>query len=354
MATLLNKQSGQVTISVTSITATPDAYVLARSILLFSYRGGDNETRGSACSGEKTNTTTLTFSRNFDIAADLIIEWQLFEFDTDVTVEDFSRAGEGTVAINSVTLANAFITETLSNTGTSLGQNNYLRSIFNSQTEIELISVGTPTAPESRGQVVEFTGCSVQEISRTIANWGASSTTAIITSVTEVDTILISTQSSTATSDFDDDWSRVTLTDDTTVTMDRVASTNITTIVWNIFVLEFTDGTTSQKAQHTLADADATDDITITSVTLDESGVILSGASPWGMSHGNAAVADDDFSDGAMTVFLFDNVTVRLTRTNTTGANGIYYQVIEWNAALAVVAEAADSPWFMPVGDISE
>lgn len=337
MAELLNKQTGQVTLTGTSVDATPSAYTPSRSILLWSYRGGHTQPDNGAVSGFKVNGTTLRWTRDDSVAGtDPVIEWQLLEFDADVSVQDVSRVGNGTIAISAVDLSRSFILPGgIMSTGTIMNDNDFCRWRFNSTTEVEALLTTANATQTFRAQVVDFQGASVQELTHTVTSFTGTSTDDVIP--TTVDTgasiVFASYQTSIPTGDdFLDMLWRVRFVDGDTLRYDREGTVSVS-VTFTAFVIEFTDGTVVQSGVHTVADLDTQDDITITAVTMTDCSVHLGAASAMSCMHGTAAVVDDDSRDAFFGVVLLDATTIRVERDGGSGQGQcqLSWYAVSWN-----------------------
>jgi len=199
MAKLIGRQSGTVTISApaTSATASPTSYTLARTILQYTYRGGLDRPDQGSVRGEKTNTTTLTFSREVGTSGTCVIEWRLMEFDADVNVQDINMPAPGasssTAAISAVTLSRSFILSGgIQTGGGDFGENDWTLFKFNSTIEIEEQKGASWSVGSLEVQVVDFIGTSVQEVLHQEVAWTGTSTTDVIASVDTGKTWVIS------------------------------------------------------------------------------------------------------------------------------------------------------------------
>lgn len=333
MAVLEGKQSGSATIIYTEdyVEATVSAYTLAQSILLFTHRGGDAEPDEGCIRGWKVDTTTLRFERDDLDRAPIIIEWQLLEFDTDVDIQDIQRTNNGQITVNAITAANTFVVPGgYENNGNTFGGDDWLRVWLSDTTTCDFASEDDAPSSVRNAQVVEFTGCDVQHFSNNYSGTGQSDTQTI-TEVTQANTGLFSSMSTSVTP-FDDALWRMRLTSTTVVTFDRQGNGN-DSFDWELYVAEFTDGTTLQQGIHTLADTDAQDDITIDEVTIAECAVNMGGSGPNYGTHGSTGDTNDDPRDSFVTVIFLDTTTIQIDRVETNSALELAYQVWEWNTA---------------------
>lgn len=337
MAVLTGRQSGSDVVVDSTLTVPVSAYTLANTILLFTYRGGDDRAQRGFLRGRKATTTTIVFERSSGAVVDPTVEWELLEFDTDVAVEELAVTGSTTQAISAVTLARSFIVpsgiEAANNQWTG---DEYCRWRFNSTTQVE--TLGTNSININNAQVVDFTGCSVQEVVHSLSSTTLTLSDDVIASVTAGDSLLIATYSDD-NSDSEQDrhqW-RARILNSTTVRFERNTGTSLDAD-WNYFVCEFTDGTSLQQAVETVGSGATIANIIVTAVTIAETASVISGSGPlWALS-GRSALADDDTRTILFSVVLTTTTNLRLQRETSGAESQLAYQLVEWNTAAAAVA----------------
>lgn len=342
---LTNKQSGTVTLSGTSVTDTPSSYTLAQSVLWFSHSGGGTSApEHGFVRGEKTDSITLTFTRNEATGDSPVIEWQLFEFDSDMNVQDVVSSPDWdnsktveTETISAVVAANAWIVAGgIAQSGGGVQQDDRISIKFNSTTVVEFECVGAPNLGSSICQVVEYVPANVQTQNDTFVDTTSSSeTSSAFSAVVEASTFVECTYETDKGTFFARNlWSHI-LSSTTQVTYRRVLATDLTP-QFELMVVELDgDATSVQDGQHTLASGDLSDPITISSVTEADSLSLLGGCSDQ-RSHGTSDQTTDDTALAHMTVDFNSGTEIRVDRTAGAGtANDIDWQVIEWARAAA-------------------
>lgn len=340
---LSSKQTGTATIADASesTTATVSAFTLARSVLFFSYSGGNNAPKHGAINAVKTDTTTLTWSRS-DSSGAVTIEWQLLVFDSDMTVQELSwtitDAAEDDT-ISAVTRADSWIEPGGANElGNSFSDDDFFRLHFTSTTNVEAERDNGTSSAVVTGQVCEYSNADTQEQTDTYtAHTDTAKTSASFTAVTLTQSFIRVTGDEGGTElAFDDDLWSAKFASTTAVTYTRAANASMAN-THDLFVCAITDGTSTEDGSHTNADADATDPITITSITTDQTAVILTSASIFS-AHGIAAVTDDDPRDGFYGLVLDTSTQMTITRTASSGACTLEWHAIEWAAASGMLS----------------
>jgi hypothetical protein len=337
MALLQNKQSGSVTIAVDNFsnTATVTAFVLARSLLKISVTSSESSPNDGYVTAVKTNTTTLTFTRTDDQGA-ATVAWELFEFDSDVTVQDVSKSGAGTAAISAVTLAQTFpvCTQTGINANYQSSETSIIQ--FNSTTEIEAVTNGgSPGVHEV--QVVDYTGCAVQNTTHSVSTFTSLSTTDTITEVDTGATLVwgTSTTNAGAFTTFEDGLFQLRLTNATTLTMTRADTTSFD-FGFNLFAVEFTDGGEVQEGELSVASTATSADATL--VDLGDTGRIgtfLGTCHAHGFTYGKSTANSDDIPESAVRTTLPNTTTFRITRHEGVDRTAtVTYQAMEWHVSV--------------------
>lgn len=333
MAYLLRKQSGQSTLSGTSVQATVTTYVLARSILIWKYRGGFSSPSAANCSGRKLNTTTLEFTRNQSSGDAVVIEWELMEFDTDVTVQDLSSSySSGTthnITVSSVTVSQSFLVEggVSGKGGSSLSNDDFARWKLTSSTNVERY-LNEAYDGTFYAQLVDYAACSVQRFDKS-AQTGAQWTQTIST-VTSNKVALWASCTLNAAAGMDDLYYTYL---NTTTEVRGYAYVGGTSSDLHIQVVAFSDNTTTQHNTYTVASGTATDNITISTVDTDLACCMGQGCTSVGMSHGTSDDSDDDTRTTFFSAVLTSGTNLQVQRTDATGQTGyISWCVIEFEA----------------------
>jgi hypothetical protein len=332
MPVLKNRQAGSVLLTSTSIDVTVSTYELNGSVLFFSYRGGDNAPSRSMVMGEKLNTTTLRFTRDAAGGNSPTIEWELLEFDDDVTVQDLSVAEntdcnpEITQSITSVTTGETFIVPMgARNPGTGFGTDDTLRLRLASSTTVGQFC-NSNGSPEVRYQVVSYSGATVQRFLRN--NQAGTSWSQTISTAATGNTFIVASGAVEGGVGFDDIW-RIYQASSTSIAGDRNTNGNGTDL--SVEVITTTE-VTATKAQRSVPLSTQIDNLTISSVTENVSCSVLCGGTNLWASHGYYGGVTDDFNIACFSVRLTSATNLRLERQTSGQTADVYYQVIEWNA----------------------
>lgn len=328
---LLRRQSGTVTISGTSTTATVSIYDPNASILLFTYNGGDESPTSSSILAEKTNSTTLTFSRNAIGGINISINWELLEFDNTILVQNFivtPTSGTVNQTINAVDLQKSFIIP-LGNkiSGVSFGVDNFIKYTFTSSTNV-LCQTNSASSGTFAFQVVQYKNCNVQSFN--VGSKNTTSWTQTISSVNINKTILLSSCSFSANIQVRDLYS-LTLTNNTTVTASRFSSILRPSCNISLFVVSFTDNTSIQYGELTLTGLSNT--ATIINQPIYRSSIMFSGIGYLGITYGYADIASDSVVDVAHAAILTNETTLSITRASSTASSTVNWQVINWDTS---------------------
>jgi len=201
MATIKSVQSGTVTIADNSAsnTATIMSVATDKAFLTFTVRHNDTctnqQARDMQVRGVLTNSTTLTFDRN-DAASEqgtCVVSWFVIEYTSGVTVQRGtvgSIAGTYNVTIAAVTLAQSWpIVSMQGAVNYDYGWADTVRAEITTTTNLALVNNVEAWNSEYAWQVIDYTGASVQKITKALADTGTSQTSTI-TSVTMAQTFL--------------------------------------------------------------------------------------------------------------------------------------------------------------------
>jgi len=201
VATIKSVQSGTVTIADNSAsnTATITSVTTANSFLMFTVRHNNasvRDTRDTKVRGVLTNSTTVTFDRD-DAASGqgtCVLSWFVIEYTSGVTVQRGTVAGINAtthnVTITAVTLAQSWpIVSQQGVTSYDYGYADTVQAEITTTTNLALTVAGNASTHDFAWQVIDYTGASVQKITKALANTGTSQTSTI-TSVTTTQTFL--------------------------------------------------------------------------------------------------------------------------------------------------------------------
>jgi hypothetical protein len=344
VAYLLNKQSGQATLSGTSVTPTVSTYTLARSILIWKFRGGYNTPTSGQVSGRKLSTTQIQFTRNGTDGDTVIVEWELLEFDTDVTVQDLSSSySEGTthnITVSSVTVSQSFLISggVEGKSGSAFSADDFARWALTSSTNVERYLYEAFDAT-FYAQLVDYADCSVQRFNRD--NQSGAQWPQTISSVTTTKVALWASGTIRDAGGMDDIYETYL---NTSTEVRGYAYTGATVNDLHVQVVEFTDNTTTQHADYSVSSGTATDNITISNIDTDLSCSMLQGCTSLGMSHGTSIDTDDDTRTTFFTTLLTSGTNLQVQRTDGTGVTAyIGYCVITFEEEAAV---GENAPFF--------
>lgn len=275
----------------------------------------------------------------------LVVEVAVVEFDASkVTVQQgtyqiTTAATSGTATISAVTLANSFVQHSwLVGSAPATNDPAAVRARFTSTTQLTFDRGASGGQVDGHYYVVESdTGdFSVQESTITLS--AVSSNTGTITSVTTNKTFLVGSFTCASTADDNTLGSvDVTLTDATTITVQRNGSTG--TIVWTGYAISFAAGgaETIQRGTITAQGATASQNVSITTVDSNLAMVQNAGNVSAFKSGSFPGAGSSDNSDAQCAWDFVDTSTIRVQH-NTSGGeanNDISWEVIEWEISLS-------------------
>ena len=333
MATFSVRQSGSTTIPNTggSATATVSSYTAANTILKISVRGGNTSPTDDMVRAVKTNSTTLTFTRT-GTTVTTVVFWELIEFSDGVTVQDISVSAEGTQAISAVDLGQSWLT--ITGLGANSGFSGKYAPLlqFNSTTQIELDTDSVAWGTGGTIQVVDYTGCDVQNTTRTLTTSTATQTTTTLTAVdTDVTLVFGSMKIDGNPILFNAGFWRCFLASSVSQQMNRNAGTSFT-MNFNMFAVEFTDDTAVQDVQGTITGGSTTGNFTFSAVTQSRTMTWLGGCNAYGMSTGLIAHAGDGGTHAMFTSAFTTTTNFQVVRVGTSDNSSISGQSIEFAA----------------------
>lgn len=327
MSVLKIKQSGTTTLINPSQAVTVSSYTASKSILYFTFKGGDGQADRSMVRGVKTNSTTITFYRNNSLGTTPTIEWTLLQFDADTDVQDIDESGTGTqnTTITSVDTSKAFVVssgsncadDTLTDTQSALLQ-------LTSSTNVRRITGTGGTSGTFAYQVVEQAGThgakSVQFFSLS-AQTGTSFNQSI-TSVATDRTILFGSGKSAGNYYYSDVF-RLNLASATSVTGTR-AGTNSFDV--GFYVVEYD---TNVKVQRGSVAVGSSTDVTLTSIVVANALAQMAAAHSCGFALGSNSDNTGDGTNANVVASFTNSTTLNLSRTGTLGTNTVNWQVME-------------------------
>ena len=336
-------QSGSTTSTANGLTTvTITAVTMSKAFLVFSTAHNLNRPVGSEVSGRLASTTTLEFNRvtNEASPATITIQWSVIEYNCGVNVQRGSTSPSATTnnvtitAVNSTAAAFTTFSKTPTSTDSSWDSNDPTVVELTSTTNLQF-RVDTAAATHTVWwQVVEFTDATMIAVQRGTTSLSGATTSTTTTLGTAVNTahtfVLVSSRSTGTGTDIGSGFVRGTLTNSTTVTLDRgAANYNVTEIAWQ--AVELKDGSTVQNGSATVASASATGTASLTAVTLARSNAFASGMSGGGLNCGRTAYTTDDVLGVAcFTLALSSTTQLTLTRANTAAAADVGWFVVSW------------------------
>ncbi len=336
-------QSGSTTSTANGLkTVTITAVTMSKAFLLFSTSHNLNRPVGSEVSGRLTSTTTLEFNRVTDEAspATITIQWSVVEYNCGVTVQRGSVAPAATTnnvtitAVNSTADAFTTFSKTPTSTDSSWDSNDPTVVELTSTTNLQFRVDAAVATHTIHWQVVEFTDSTMIKVQRGTTSLTGATTSTTATLGTAVNTahtfVLVSTRATGSGTDIGSGLVRGTLTNSTTVTLDRSAANyNVTEIAWQ--AVELKEGSTVQNGSATVASAAASGTVSLTAVTLARSNAFASGMSGGGTNCGRTAYTTDDVLGVAcFTLALTSTTQLTLTRANTAAAADVGWFVVSW------------------------
>ncbi len=351
-STISGVQSGTATIASGSATQTVTitAVDTTKSFLVFSVQMNDNAPECTQISGQITNSTTLTFSRDTACATSAItVQWYVAEFSSGVSVQrgsrDMSTSGTGVenVSITAVNRRKSFPIISMRKAGTAYDNDDFVRARFTADDTLQL-SQQDSASPSGivEWQVVEYDDSFVQ---RGDVSWGTTDATKTVT-VNAVDTakswLMFYYNSAGGTAaDIGQKLVRGEITNSTTLTFTRANTGQAMDMTW--FLVEFNDNTTVQKGAANFTSTDTVKDVTISSVTTGNSIATLSGWNLWGGS--TAYNVDDNPGVAAFTAEFTTATNLRLTRalTGSVAADASWF-VIDFSNTTPAITSVVDTP----------
>lgn len=328
MSILKIKQSGSTTLINLSQAVTVSTYTASKSVLYFSFKGGDGQADRSMVRGVKTNSTTITFYRNNDLGTTPTIEWTLLQFDADTDVQDIDESGTGTAdtTITAVDTSKAFVVsngvtcadDTLSDTQSALLQ-------LTSSTNVRRITGTTGTAGTFAYQVIEQAGThgakSVQFFS--LAAQTGTSFSQTITSVSTDRTILFGSAKKNGSGYYYSDVFRLSLASATSVTGNRAGTGSFDV---GFYVVEYD---TNVKVQRGSTAVGTSTDVTLSTIVVANAVAQMAAAHSCGFALGSNSDSTGDGTNANTLAAITSATNVNLSRTGTTGTNTVNWQVME-------------------------
>ncbi|MBD3239495.1 MAG: hypothetical protein GF331_02845, partial [Chitinivibrionales bacterium] len=333
-ATLGSLQRGSASIigGQSQTTVTISSVVKTQSFLLFSVAAAGNPSDFNV-GGEITDATTLTFER-FGTSGDVSIEWQVLEFSSGVTVQHgrlqrhgTGLAGDTTVPISSVDLGRSFATVTMSNSGSSLNNNEDATADITHADSLRIALSGGPDEADFFWQVVQFDGATVQKLTPSMGTADLTTTATLGTAVDPSRSMLIGNFRGPGA------WApserpRAELTDGNTVTLTRDAGGSTADFV--LYVVAFSDGSTVSRDTVRFDNGIGSRPVSIGAVDASRAAVVIPGH--YGRQGTSDLASGDDPATGWFTVALSAANQITVTRAAAASNAVCPYEVVTFSA----------------------
>ena len=329
MASLFRRQSGFADIAAGTnsigVGGLP-SYVASRSLLVFTLRGGDQRPDGSLVRGQKNGANSLLFTRNASPANSITIDWELYEFDAGVQIQDINFTGNGSTGITAVTQARSFIVSSgYSVTGGVQSDEDTVRFSFASSISVSHTTSGVNAIGTL--QVVDYPNCNVQSFLKSVAS--GTSWDQGITPVIMNRTLLWASMfygGGAAELQFNVVF-RIELQASGNVRGNRSVA-SVTNHDITVFVCQFLDWAVQRGAQSQSGGTSLTD-VLIDSVNIDRSMSKTVSEMGAGHSYCESTATSDAFDEVSYKAFLIDATHLRLQRSNSTPSNVVSWEVAE-------------------------
>ena len=341
MARICSVQSGDLTYDFStgaSITATISSIDTSKSFLVYTIRqtnGARGCFTGAGVTGALTSSTQVTFYRQFP-SETWSIRWYVVTFSSGMSVQRGSTSvGTSTVNVTLTDLGDTAKCWAIQNSHNNTNgwnpppSQHTVKYDITSTTNLALISYENGAKPVAYWQVVKYTSCSVQKISKSFTT--GTTGTSTITSVTLTKSFI------NLTGRHQDDQARpdymwhAYLTDATTLTYERVTS-DASTAEFITYVVSFTDKATCGQYKTAITANQQYKDVT---VSLGQTGSTWpQGNNHYNYSCGDAAQPDNQMTRGCYTPYYTSTTNIRLSHsTNGTDYDGkacnYYWDLIE-------------------------
>lgn len=329
MSVLKTMQSGEATLTSTSLAVTVASYSVASSILIFSVKGGNSTAIDAMVRGVKTDSTTLTFYRGGDTGTAPTIQWDLLEYDADTDVQDITESGTGTqdTTISTVSTDEAFvISNGMSTSDSALSDTTTAALEVTSSTNVQRRTGNTGGSGTFSYQVVEQTGQhGVQSVQFfNVSGQTGTSFSQTITSVDTDRTLLFGSGRCNDTGGYDySDPFRLNLSSSTTV-----ASARTGTASWDacFYVVEYSSDVMVQRGEQSVG---TDNDITITEVVVQNTVAMCTASHSMGFSHGDNSSASSTGDDAHVKCVVDWEQNLNTQRVGTTGTCTANWQIME-------------------------
>lgn len=331
MPQVVSLQSGSETLSAASGNITISSVNLDHAVVLVSFSCQAQNAGNALLTAYLSSATNIAWRRE-NGATSGYVHWWVIEFDDTVNVQRGSQTvstADTDISISAVTLAESFALGLRSSDNFSGGLGSAIAQfVLTSTTNLQVSHFVAPLGTEyTSWQVVSCPDFAVQ--SGTISLAAAAQNSATISAVDVNQTFLVHSAESSATSDeIRGIFSRLTLTNSTTVT----ANVPVTGLghTAHFYAVDVEDaGTAVQRGLVTIAATagDATQNVTITAVDTNFAVALLAGA----YGHGGMTSATvDQFSDALVRVNLTSTTNLEMFSDLKSTTSDFDWQVIEF------------------------
>ncbi|MDZ7647088.1 MAG: T9SS type A sorting domain-containing protein [Cytophagales bacterium] len=296
---------------------------MSKSFLVFSSTIDSDQPQYFQVGGEITNSTTLTFERTGNTGT-VSISWQVFEFESGVTVQhgsntNVARNTNVNVAINCIDLTKSFVLVTARKSGAAYGNDDGITANLTTSTNLQLFITGAAGAnmEEVYWQVIEYQAATVKKVTATLAAGVASSTSTISPAVSDLTKAMVVSNHGQNGDVFSDDLPRTELTNTTTVTYSRVGTAQAFNFV--AYVIEFTDQSTVTRGSQNFGSGSTSQNVAIAASA--SSGVIGSGN--YGRQGSTTFATTDNLGHNWFTYEITSAVNLQINRAVGTGFTAI-------------------------------
>jgi hypothetical protein len=334
MAVLKNIQSGVKSFTGTSDSITIDSVVTSKTIIFVSSSTDTTQDGPGAglFTAHLSNSTTISLSRDNNTGTHTI-RWYAVEFESGVNVQrgtiNLTSTSQG-VTLSTVTVSQSWATITLRNLGTAYGNDDMVRGIITSATNLQLqvASAGTGGVDLVAWQVIDYDDATVQQIST-----GTTTATSNNQSISTIDIAksFIVGASYTTTNCGANDMFRFYINSSTQVSFTRYAGASVD---FNAYVVEIGDsGFSSQRGQGTLASGSTSATPMLTGVDTDRSIGIIGGVHGYLQNNNSTG---EEFDKMSFSIYLSSSTQATLTR-GASGQTATYaWEVLEFPSGVRI------------------
>jgi hypothetical protein len=339
MSAIKTVQSGSATIAAgtSSGTASITAVDLSKSFLMYNCRvttTGVGDASNGEIVGYLTSTTQISFERLTGTGNAANIRWFVIEFLIGVTVQQNTTLLAPAATPHNVTITTVDTTKSWSIVNHELNGNNWSyddiwTSEITTATNIQFQVGSYATASRLAWQVIEYTDCSVEKVSKSL-DAASTSDTSTITSVTTSKAAIFG-RYRFATDEvilYTIQWIW-RITDSTTITYSRQAAGSA--INNGIFyVVNFSDSTTIQRGNESITAATSSGNISISEINTRSACVNTQGlAGLWASIN----YTNDYCEQGEFTTYFSSTTQITWTRDTAGNAGSLPWEVIDFPIA---------------------